>query len=94
MLGACPDATPPTQLGDHSYFAYLVVDDVDGYYEDLKAKEAATFSVPTSQPWGMREFGLATPDGHRINDRAEDRLIDLGRSRSSPDSCRAAHQPR
>ncbi|MCB9922570.1 MAG: VOC family protein [Planctomycetaceae bacterium] len=66
MLGTCPDAIPPVELGDHSYFAYLVVDDVDGYYDDIKAKDAATFSVPTSQPWGMREFGLVTPDGHRI----------------------------
>lgn len=66
MLGTCPDAIPPNQLGDHSYFAYLVVDDVDGYYEEIKAKDALTFSKPTSQSWGMREFGLTTPDGHRI----------------------------
>jgi len=66
MLGTCPDAIPANQLGDHSYFAYLVVDDVDAYHKIIKTKEAATFSEPTSQPWGMREFGLATPDGHRI----------------------------
>ncbi|MCB9925605.1 MAG: VOC family protein [Planctomycetaceae bacterium] len=66
MLGTCPNAIPPSQLGDHSYFAYLVVDDVDGYYSEIKAKDATTFSKPTNQPWGMREFGLATPDRHRI----------------------------
>jgi len=29
MAGECPDAIPPSKLGDHSYFAYLVVDGVD-----------------------------------------------------------------
>lgn len=23
-------------------------------------------SVPQSKPWGMREFGIQTPDGHRM----------------------------
>ncbi|MEX0818887.1 MAG: VOC family protein [Pirellulaceae bacterium] len=66
MLGTCSDAIPPSQLGDHSYFAYLVVDDVDGYFDDIKAKDAATFRKPRNQPWRVCEFGLATPDGHRI----------------------------
>ena len=30
MAGHCPDSIPARDLGDHSYFAYLVVDDVDG----------------------------------------------------------------
>ena len=25
-----------------------------------------TTSKPTNKPWGLREFGLSTPDGHRI----------------------------
>ena len=29
FAGECPDAIPPTDLGDHSYFAYLVVDEID-----------------------------------------------------------------
>jgi predicted enzyme related to lactoylglutathione lyase len=29
MAGACPDAMPAAAIGDHSYFAYLVVDDVE-----------------------------------------------------------------
>ena len=27
MAGECPCATPPTDLGDHSYFGYFVVED-------------------------------------------------------------------
>lgn len=33
MLGTCPDAIPASQLGEHSYFACLVVDDVDAVWQ-------------------------------------------------------------
>ena len=33
MAGECRDAIPPRELGDHSYFAYLVVENVDGYHD-------------------------------------------------------------
>jgi catechol 2,3-dioxygenase-like lactoylglutathione lyase family enzyme len=35
MLGRCPDAIPPADLGDHSYFAYLTVDDVDALHTEF-----------------------------------------------------------
>ena len=66
MLGACPDALHPSQLGDHNYFGYLRVDDVDSYYAELKAKEIEFLSPLASKPWGMREFGVVSPEGHRI----------------------------
>ena len=66
MLGSCPDAIHPVKLGDHSYFAYFVVDDVDGYFQEIQARNVETLSSPADKPWGMREFGLRTPDGHRI----------------------------
>ena len=66
MLGSCPDAIPPGQLGDHSYFAYFVVDDVDGYFRQVQAKGTQVSSAPEDKPWGMREFSIRTPDGHRI----------------------------
>ncbi len=66
MLGSCPDAISPGQLGDHSYFAYFVVDDVDGYYREVQAKGVQVLRPPEDKPWGMRELGIRTPDGHRI----------------------------
>ncbi len=66
MLGSCPNAIPPSQLGDHSYFAYFVVDDVDGYFREVQAKGAQVSSIPEDKPWGMREFAIRTPDGHRM----------------------------
>lgn len=66
MFGSCPDQIHPSQLGDHSYFAYLVVDDADGWFAELSGKNVDFLSRPTDKPWKMREFGIRTPDGHRI----------------------------
>ena len=66
MAGECRDAIRPAELGDHSYFAYLVVDDADAYYERVTAAGADIVKRLASEPWGMREFGLRTVDGHRI----------------------------
>ena len=66
MLGECPDDLRASELGCHSYFAYLVVDDVDSYRAHLRAKGVACMREIEDQPWGMREFGIMTPDGHRI----------------------------
>ncbi len=66
MLGECPDAMPAGELGDHSYFAYVIVEGVDQFYAEITARGAQAFSTPATKPWGLREFGLRTPDGHRL----------------------------
>jgi len=66
MAGECPDAIAPTDLGDHSYFAYIVIDDIDGYFDQVRAAGAEVLKDLRSEPWGMREFAIRTADGHRI----------------------------
>src|SRR4051812_27360128 len=66
MLGQCPDDMHPSTLGCHNYFAYLRVDDVDAYYAQVQGKGAEILSAPSDKPWGMREFAIRTPEGHRI----------------------------
>lgn len=66
MLGECSDALPPFKLGDHSYFGYLRVDDVNSYYEDIQSKGVKILSPIENKPWNMREFAVASPEGHRI----------------------------
>lgn len=66
MLGRCPDAIPASELGDHSYVAYLTVDAVDEYYARALAANAEVLKPPTDEPWGRREMALRTPDGHRF----------------------------
>ena len=66
MAGECQDALSPQELGDHSYFAYLEVDDIDQLYEAVLAEEATVIKELRNEPWDMREFGIRTVDGHRI----------------------------
>jgi uncharacterized glyoxalase superfamily protein PhnB len=51
---------------DHSYFAYWNVDDVDGFCSEIFDRGALVTSAPTNKPWGLQEFSVRTPDGHRI----------------------------
>ena len=66
MAGECRDAMPARATGDHSYFGYLVVDDVDEYHRRVAAASAEIVKPLRAEPWGMREFGLRTVDGHRL----------------------------
>ena len=66
MLGECTDAIPPEDLGDHSYYGYITLADVDSLYAEYQ-QAGVRFTQPlASKPWGMREFGVRTTDGHRI----------------------------
>jgi uncharacterized glyoxalase superfamily protein PhnB len=68
VAALCPDAMPPRELGDHSYFAYLEipVEEIDSFYASVVASGAEICKTIRDEPWGMREFGLVTADGHRI----------------------------
>ena len=66
MAGECPNAIPPAQLGDHSYFAYLEVEDIDSLHESVRRAGTPICKTLRDEPWQMREFGLITADGHRI----------------------------
>ncbi len=66
MIGHCPNAMPPRETGDHSYFAYLEVDDLDNLHGELTDRGAIILQPPADKPWHMREMLLGTPDGHRL----------------------------
>ena len=66
MIGHCPDAMPPSETGDHSYFACLHDDDVDALHAEFVQRGAIIRQPPADRPWGMREMAVATPDGHRM----------------------------
>ena len=65
MLGECPGERPASELGNHSFVAYVVVEGIDSLHQEI-ATRGADVSEPATEPWGMREFGVRTPDGHRI----------------------------
>jgi uncharacterized glyoxalase superfamily protein PhnB len=66
MLGECADAMPAHETGDHSYFVYVTVEGIDDLYGEVTSRGATLMQRLADKPWGMREFGIRTPDGHRI----------------------------
>ena len=66
MLGECADAMPPNALGDHSWYAYITVDDAAALFGEYRAAGVEFTQHLADKPWGMREFGIRTVDGHRI----------------------------
>lgn len=66
MLGECPDDRSAFETANHSYFAYVDVENVDVLYREFKSREVDILSEPTDEPWGQREFAIRTIDGHRI----------------------------
>lgn len=66
MLGECPDSIPARELGDHSYFAYVTVVDAAALFQEFSSRAVEFIKPLTEEPWGMREFGVRTLDGHRI----------------------------
>lgn len=66
MLGECSDAIPPHTLGDHSWYGYITVSDASALFGEYQSAGAEFTQPLADKPWGMREFGVRTIDGHRI----------------------------
>ncbi len=64
-IGHCPGIKPISACGDHSLIVQAVVDDARALYEEFKGSGAEP-SEPEDKPWGQREFGVVSPDGHRL----------------------------
>lgn len=65
-LGECPDAKSMHEFADHSWFAYLHVTDAAEMYQACVERGVEIWHAIADKPWGMREFAIVTPDGHRI----------------------------
>lgn len=65
-IGDCPDIQPMSDAPDHSWFAYLHVQDAQRLYDEFVKNGVEIWHRLADQPWGMREFAIVTPDGHRI----------------------------
>src|SRR5262245_62077087 len=63
MLGHCPDEKPAREIGDHSWFVYVDVEKVDELCGECRRNGVTIFEDIADKPYGMREFGVATPDG-------------------------------
>ena len=66
MLGECADEMTAEETGNHSWFANALVENVDEVYAELIERGAKILSKIENKPWGIRDFSVVTPDGHRI----------------------------
>ena len=66
MIGHCPGGLTAAETGDHSWFGYLEVDDIDALHAELAGRGAIIPNPPSDRPHGMREMVVATPEGHRM----------------------------
>ncbi len=66
MLGECTDAMSAVETGDHSYFAHVLVENVDEIFLEFMSNGAEFTQHVADKPWGLREFSVRTPGGHRI----------------------------
>ncbi|MDX1439673.1 MAG: VOC family protein, partial [Rubricoccaceae bacterium] len=54
MLGECPKDVSARETNNHSYFAYIEVDDVDVLYTRYSDSGAEIISDIADKPWEMR----------------------------------------
>ncbi len=66
MLGEYPNDISAFETNNHSYFAYIDVENIDRLYAEFMSKGVENLSEIDVKPWGQREFSLQTIDGHRI----------------------------
>lgn len=66
MLGECRDEVTAEATGNHSWFAHALVENVDEVYAEFIDRGAQILSPISAKPWGIRDFTVVTPDGHRI----------------------------
>lgn len=54
--------------------AYIVLDDVDAFYQEIVGRGIQPAEAPEEAPWGVREMLVVDPDGNRLrfaNPKAE-----------------------
>ena len=52
--------------GNPGTWVFIVVENVDEYYESIKLKGVNIIAPPNNKEWNMRELVVADPDGHII----------------------------
>lgn len=66
MLGECADEVAADEVGNHAWFARVMVEGLDEYYDEVVSRGATIISKPVDRAYGLREFVVRTPDGHRL----------------------------
>ena len=66
MLGReCEEGKSPGTLAGTPVGLYLYVDQIDSFFERVKADRAEVLQEPNTQFWGDRMFTVTCPEGHQ-----------------------------
>jgi uncharacterized glyoxalase superfamily protein PhnB len=66
MVGHCKGEMLAKETSNHSYFAYVNCEGIDELFREYEDRGVAFTQRIADKPWGLREFGVETPEGHRI----------------------------
>ncbi len=66
LIGDCQGSMLARETGDHSYFAYVNCEGIDELFRTYQERSVEFTQRLADKPWGQREFGVVTPEGHRI----------------------------
>ena len=66
MVGDCRGEMLAKETNNHALFAYVNCEGIDELYEQYKTRGVQFNQLISDKPWGLREFGVETPEGHRI----------------------------
>ena len=81
LRDAAPDGSDRPGTGIVLYMTVADDEDIDAYFERVKAAGARVLQEPTDQFWGHRDWGIADPDGYVLYISKEVRTL-------SPDEMR------
>jgi len=66
MLGECADEVAAAETGSHSWMLRIIIEGLDEFHHELKDRGVEVLIEPSTRAYGLREFVIRTPDGHRI----------------------------
>jgi uncharacterized glyoxalase superfamily protein PhnB len=66
MVGDCRGEMLAKETNNHSLFAYVNCEGIDDLYRQYHERGVKFNQRIADKPWGLREFGVETPEGHRI----------------------------
>lgn len=66
MVGDCQGEVPARDTGNHSWFAYVNCEGIDDLHQQYVERKVLIVEPIGDKPWGLREFVVETPEGHRI----------------------------
>src|SRR5215207_9092520 len=63
MLGECADTAPAHETADHSYFAYVTVEGIDQFYDEVLGTALRSCRVSQTSPGGCASSAYAPRTG-------------------------------